>query len=130
VALVVCASLLLWWRSDETWRAIVGSDPAALVDGANILELPESELVAQQLLKSDWLSNDFVLFTGSLDNPQGRGDRRTVDLKVDRVIRGDAGDGRIVAKDELFSCQWPMTASSVYPLGKPLLCWLAVGSKN
>ncbi len=124
VTLVGLALLFLWWRNDEAWRAIVGSDPAALAVGANVLELPEAELAARQLLKSDWLSNDFVLFTGSLDNPQGRGDRRTVDLKVDRVIRGDAGDGRIVAKDELFSCQGSMTASSVYPLGQPLLCWL------
>lgn len=106
--------------------SLMHSETQKLPPIPSILEFPSSGREARQIAKSDRLKDNFVLFIGTLDNPKEKGDQQTVELKVDHIIKGDAGDGPILARDELFSCQGAYKASESFPLGKPLLCWLTL----
>ena len=114
VALLVGASVFVRKTfNDEMQIAESSSDRAsqsasvmdsqnAIPPNFNVLELPDSgsgAMVAVRVPKSDWLKDNFVAFVGALGNPRKKGGRHSVELKVNRIIKGDAGSGRIIATD-------------------------------
>ncbi len=109
--------------TDHGGQTVRGSEtPGEVV----MLQVTANEHAQQRLAKSDYLPKDFVLLLGRFKNPRGSGAARTVELQIDRVLKGNLAGGKIVTRDELpaFCCQGPTVASEIYPAGQPLLCWL------
>jgi hypothetical protein len=97
-----------------------------------ILEVPNSAFeLAQRLPLSSTIPKDFILVTGRLENPHERNGQKMVELKIDRVLKGDVKAGKILTKDEFpFFCMGLIPASRSFANGEPLACFLTRKSEK